>query len=126
SWRKRWDSLRLFTPAKFDGLAGMRFPAPPNHFPTKEEMADYLEAYAARFGLPVRTGARVERLSRRGSGFVIRAGGRELEADQVVVAMANYQRPRRPAFAAALSPDIVQLHSAEYRNLGQLRPGPVL
>jgi putative flavoprotein involved in K+ transport len=126
SWRKRWDSLRLFTPAKFDGLVGMRFPAPPNHFPTKEEMADYLEAYAARFRLPVRTGARVERLSRRGDRFVIRAGGRELEADQVVVAMANYQRPKRPAFAAQLSPDIVQVHSADYRNLAQLRPGPVL
>ena len=62
AWRKRWDSLRLFTPAKFDGIAGMKFPAPPNHFPTKDEMADYLESYAARFQLPVRTNSRVERL----------------------------------------------------------------
>jgi putative flavoprotein involved in K+ transport len=126
AWRKRWDSLRLFTPAKFDGLAGMPFPAPPDSFPTKEEMGDYLEAYAARFRLPVRTGARVDRLSRRDGRFVVQAGPLELEADQVVVAMANYQRPRRPAFTGALSPDIVQLHSAEYRNLSQLRPGPVL
>jgi putative flavoprotein involved in K+ transport len=126
AWRKRWDSLRLFTPAKFDGLDGMPFPAPPNHFPSKDEMADYLEAYAARFRLPVRTGVRVERLSRRGTRFLVQAGGRELEADQVVVAMANYQRPRPPAFAGALSPDIVQLHSADYRNPQQLRPGAVL
>jgi putative flavoprotein involved in K+ transport len=126
SWRQRWDSLRLFTPAKFDGLVGMPFPAPPNSFPTKDEMAAYLEAYAARFRLPVRTGQRVDRLSRRGARFVIEVGGRELEADQVVVAMANYQRPKRPTFASALSPDLVQLHSAEYRNLGQLRPGGVL
>jgi len=126
SWRTRWDSLRLFTPAKFDGLDGMPFPAPPNSFPTKEEMGDYLEAYAARFRLPVRTGVRVDRLTRRGDRFLVQAGPLELEADQVVVAMANYQRPRRPAFAGALSPDIVQVHSSDYRNLGQLRPGPVL
>jgi putative flavoprotein involved in K+ transport len=126
AWRKRWDSLRLFTPAKFDGLVGMRFPAPPNSFPTKEEMADYLEAYAVRFSLPVRTGVRVERLAREGGRFVIQAGHRVLEADQVVVAMASHQRPQRPAFAPLLSPEIVQLHSADYRNLGQLRPGPVL
>jgi putative flavoprotein involved in K+ transport len=126
SWRKRWDSLRLFTPAKLDGLPGMRFPAPANSFPTKDEMADYLEAYAARFRLPVRTGARVERLWQRGARYVIRAGGRELEADQVVVAMAHYQKAKVPAFAAELSPEIVQLHALDYRNPAQLRPGAVV
>jgi putative flavoprotein involved in K+ transport len=126
SWRKRWDSLRLFTSAKFDGLPGMRFPAPPDSFPTKDEMADYLEAYAARFQLPVRTGVRVDRLWKRGSRYVVRAGALELEADQVVVAMAHYQRPKLPAFAGALSRDIVQLHSTDYKNLTQLRPGGVL
>ncbi len=68
SWRKRWDSLRLFTPARYSGLTGWRFPAPAVSFPTKEEMADYLEAYAARFGLPVRTGVKVDGLYRRGIG----------------------------------------------------------
>ena len=66
AWRNRWDSLRLFTPARYDGLAGMPFPASGHSFPTKDEMADYLEAYATRFELPVRTGVRVDRLSRRG------------------------------------------------------------
>jgi putative flavoprotein involved in K+ transport len=126
AWRKRWDSLRLFTPAKFDGLPGMRFPAPANSFPTKDQMADYLETYAARFELPVRTGVKVDRLFRRGSRYVVRAGAHELEADQVVVAMAHYQRPRRPSFADQLSPEIAQLHSSDYRNLEQLRPGAVL
>src|SRR5215204_2599480 len=56
SWRARWDSLRLFSPARFDGLDGMPFPASPHSFPLKDEMADYLEAYVARFQLPVRTG----------------------------------------------------------------------
>jgi putative flavoprotein involved in K+ transport len=125
-WRKRWDSLRLFTPAKLDGLTGMRFPAPRNSFPTKNEMADYLEAYAARFRLPVRNGIRVERLFKRGARFVVQAGGFELEADQVVVAMASYQRAKVPVFAAELSSEVVQMHSYDYRNLAQLRPGGVL
>lgn len=125
-WRQRWDSLRLFTPAKFDGLVGMRFPAPPNSFPTKDQMADYLEAYRARFDLPVRSRSRVDRLYRRNGRYVVRVGGRELEADQVVVAMASYQEPKLPSFADELRPEIVQLHSSRYRNPAQLRAGAVL
>lgn len=126
SWRKRWDSLRLFTPARFDGLAGMPFPAPAHSFPTKDEMANYLEAYAAKFKLPVRTGVKVDRLSKRGDKFIVTAGDVQFEAKNVVVAMANYQSPRRPSFAAELDPAIVQLHSSEYRNPSQLRAGSVL
>jgi putative flavoprotein involved in K+ transport len=126
AWRKRWDSLRLFTPAKLDGLDGMRFPAPPNYFPTKDEMADYLGSYAARFNLPVETGTRVERLTRTDGGFVVRTSKRELVADQVVVAMANYQAHRLPELSSRLRPDIVQIHSSAYRNPGQLRAGDVL
>jgi putative flavoprotein involved in K+ transport len=111
-WRKRWDSLRLFTPARFDALDGMRFPAPGDHFPTKDEMADYLEAYAKRFALPVRHGTRVERLFARDGRYVLQAGGREIEADQVVVAMASYQRPRVPGVRRFAAPDVNQLHSS--------------
>src|SRR5262245_13751988 len=126
SWRKRWDSLRLFTPAKFSGLDGMPFPAPRNYFPTKDEMADYLEAYAQRFCLPVRTGVHVQRLFQRGTRYVVQAEGIELEAAQVIVAMAKYQHPKIPALAEALARDITQLHSLDYRNPGQLQPGSVL
>jgi putative flavoprotein involved in K+ transport len=126
AWRQRWDSLRLFTPARHAGLDGMPFPAPANSFPTKDEMADYLEHYARAWSLPVRSGVRVDRLSRMGNGFVVVAGNRRFEADNVVVAMADYQRPRRPAFAADLDARIVQLHSFEYRNPSQLRDGAVL
>ena len=125
-WRKRWDSLRLFTPAKFDGLAGMRFPAPANYFPTKDEMGDYLESYAARFQLPVRTSSRVDSLTRRDGAFVVKAGDLEVEANQVVVAMSNYQRHRIPDFARTLRADVVQVFSDDYRNPSQLRDGPVL
>jgi putative flavoprotein involved in K+ transport len=126
SWRKRWDSLRLFTPAKYDGLIGLPFPAPPFSFPTKDQMADYLDAYATHFDLPVRTGVRVERLWRDGARYIVDAADRRWEADHVVIAMATYQAPRVPEFAQALDPGIVQLHSREYRNPGQLRSGDVL
>jgi putative flavoprotein involved in K+ transport len=126
TWRQRWDSLRLFTPARYDGLAGMPFPGPDFDFPTKDQMADYLESYAAHFELPVRTGVRVERVSRRGARFVVQTGDERIEADNVVVAMATFQRPNLPAFAKELDSRIVQLHSSEYRSPSQLRAGDVL
>jgi putative flavoprotein involved in K+ transport len=126
SWRKRWDSLRLFTPARFNGLDGMPFPGPGYSFSTKDEVADYLETYAVQFRLPVRTGLRVRHLSRNGARFLVDAEPRLFEADNVVVAMGSYQLPRLPMFAATLHPDIVQLHSATYRNVAQLREGRVL
>ena len=125
-WRKRWDSLRLFTPARYDGLPGWPFPAPAWSFPTKDAMADYLEAYAARFDLPVRTGVRVDRLSREGDRYVVAAGKNRLEADHVVVAAGAYQRPRIPTFAPQLDPGILQLHSSQYRDPSQLQEGDAL
>jgi putative flavoprotein involved in K+ transport len=126
SWRMRWDSLRLFTPAQYDGLAGMPFPARAHSFPTKDEMADYLEAYAARFALPVRTGARVSRLWREGTRYLLAVGERVIEAEHVVIAMGSYQAPRIPSFAVGLSGDVRQLHSSNYTAVDQLRPGGVL
>jgi putative flavoprotein involved in K+ transport len=126
AWRRRWDSLRLFTPARYNGLAGIPFPAPAHSFPTKDQVADYLEAYATQSRLPVRTGVRVDRLSRDNGRFVVAAGDRRWEADNVVVAMSTFQVPRVPAFAADLGPDVVQLHSAGYRNPSQLQEGGVL
>ncbi|HEY1390829.1 MAG TPA: NAD(P)/FAD-dependent oxidoreductase [Ktedonobacterales bacterium] len=126
SWRQRWDSLHLFTYARYDGLAGMPFPAPANSFPTKDAMADYLEAYAARFALPVRTGVRVDGLAREEGRFVVTAGDLRFMADHVVVAMGNDQQPRVPTYAGELDSGIVQLHSSAYRNPSQLQDGGVL
>jgi putative flavoprotein involved in K+ transport len=126
AWRKRWDSLRLFSPARFDALVGMPFPAPADSFPTRAEMADYLEAYAKRFQLPVRNNARVDALTERDGRYHITCGEQEFEADQVIIAMSNYQKPRTPELAGRLAPGILQLHSSEYRNAAQLRDGPVL
>ncbi|CAN5887541.1 NAD(P)/FAD-dependent oxidoreductase [soil metagenome] len=126
AWRSRWDSLRAFTPARYCGLDGMAFPAPPHHFPTKEEVADYLEAYAAQFDLPVRLGMEVDRLFRKGDTFMVAAGDRLLEANNVVVAMGSFQEPRVPGFASELDRGIVQFHSSRYQRSSQLQPGGVL
>lgn len=126
AWRRRWDSLRVFTPAKYDGLPGMPFPADPLSFPTKDDVAGYLEGYAARLHLPVLNGVRVDRLWLEGDRFVAASNGRRWEAHNVVVATGSSQAPKIPDFAAELDPAVVQFHSSEYRNLGQLKEGPVL
>lgn len=126
AWRNRWDSLTLFTPNWANGLPGMPFPGEPWDFPTKDEVGDYLEAYAGYFELPIRHRTRIDHLTREDDTFVATAGDTTFVADNVVVAMAAYQQPKVPAFAEDLDPGIVQLHVAEYRNPGQLREGPVL
>lgn len=127
SWRKRWKSLRLFTPAEFDGLDGTPFPAEPHYFPTRNEMADYLERYAKIHALPVRCGVPVDALRRCDDGrFEVCSRSQKFTADHVVVAMSDYQRPKIPGFANGIRRDIVQLHSFDYRGPEQLAPGPVL
>ena len=126
AWRTRWASLRLFTPATFDALPGLPFPAPAWSFPTKDELADYLEAYATHFELPVRTSVEVERLSKVDGRFVVSTADRRFEADNVVVATGAHLIPKLPAFASELDPRIVQLHSADYRDPSQLQDGDVL
>ncbi|MEX0990635.1 MAG: NAD(P)-binding domain-containing protein [Actinomycetota bacterium] len=126
AWRNRWDSLRLFTPNRLNRLPGMSFPGYHWGFPSKNEWADYLESYARKFDLQVETRIRVERLSREGDRFVATSGDRRFEADNVVVAMSSWQRPRIPECASDLDARIVQLHVAEYKNPGQLQEGSVL
>jgi putative flavoprotein involved in K+ transport len=126
SWRRRWPSLRLYSPARYDGLPGMRFPAPRHSFPTGREMADYLEAYAERFELPVRTGVRVDSLAADGDRYVAVANGRRYEAANVIVATGGFRDPTVPGFARELDASIRQLHSNDYRSPEQLREGPVL
>ncbi len=125
-WRSRWDSLRLFTPAKFSGLPGMVFPSPPSHLPDKDEVADYLVRYAERFALPVRSNTRVRSLGRREQLFVLTTDTIDYEATQVVIATGPFQQPFVPSVASSLTPAIDQRHSSVYRNPFELPEGPVL
>ena len=118
---KPLDSLRLFSPARYSALPGLPFPARGDSFPTKEQMAAYLSCYADKFKLPVKTGVRVEKLSKAGDEFVLHTSDGQFRAANVIVAMGNYQNQKRPNFAQELDPGIVQVHSQNYRNPSQLR-----
>jgi putative flavoprotein involved in K+ transport len=127
TWRSRWDSLKLFTPAQYDALPGMAFPAPADTYPTKDPVADYLQAYAATFDLPVRLNARVTELRRLDdASFEVRTADAIYQARQVVVATGPFQVPFVPPPAAKLDASVTQVHSADYRNPQALPEGPVL
>jgi putative flavoprotein involved in K+ transport len=126
SWRSRWDSLKLFTPAQYDALPGMAFPAPADTYPTKDPVADYLQAYAKTFDLPVRLNARATRLSKIDDGFEVQTADSTFRAGQVVVATGPFQVPFVPPQARGLDPSVAQVHSAGYRNPETLPAGPVL
>lgn len=125
-WRARWDSLRLFTPAQRDGLPGRAFPAARLTFPSKNEFADYLEAYAREFSLPVRTGVHVAGVRPTDSGFAVTTGDGVLQARNVIAAVGANAVPRIPAAAVGLDDGILQLHSSQYRHPSDIPEGDVL
>jgi len=116
SWRKRWDSLRLFTPGKFNGLPGIPFSKPGDYLPTKNEVADYLEGYAIRLNLPIRHGVKVRGLSRNVESYHVTTDATRFSARNVIVATGPFQVPYTPAIAGQLDPAILQLHSSAYAN----------
>lgn len=125
-WRNRWDSLELFTAAKYNALPGLKFPALDSHYPNKDEMADYLEMYARHFDLPVELGVYVERVYRENKTYIVEGNGQHYTGNNVIIATGAYPKPNIPAFAEKLDPSIQQLHSSEYKNRGQLKHGHVL
>jgi len=126
AWRRRWDSLVLFTPRRYDSLPGLQFPGDPDGYPGREEVIDYLESYASTFHLPVQLNSAVHSIASTGDGFILDLGGRTVRADQVVVATGPFQVPSVPAFAADLAPDVAQMHSTGYRRPSDVPRGTVV
>jgi putative flavoprotein involved in K+ transport len=126
TWRSRWDSLRLFTSGRYDNLPGLPFPASPDAYPGRDDVAGYLQAYAAKFALPVRLNTSVTSLTRSGGTYVAKAGDEVLEASQVVVATGPFHVPFKPPIAGTLDPSVYQIHSAGYRRPQSVPPGKVL
>ena len=122
SWRGRWESLRLFTPGRYNGLPGLPFPGETWHFPGKDEVAAYLENYAAVHDLPVRLRAQVDKVQAGPDGrFTAHLGSETISCENVVVATGGNGRvPRIPDFAGQLRPAIRQLHSNDYKRPDQL------
>ena len=127
NWRRQWDTLKLYSPAQYDSLPGLPFPAKRWTFPGKDEVGDYLETYAQKFDLPVRLQTRVASLEPDGDGYRVMTDRGTWTCDSVVVATGTFGRtPNVPSVAEQLDRSILQLHSSEYRRPGQLRDGPVL
>jgi putative flavoprotein involved in K+ transport len=126
AWRERWDSLRLFTSARYDSLPGLAFPGDPDRYPTRNEVVDYLTDYARRFKLPVELDSRVRSVRHADGGYLVELDDRAYEADQVVIATGPFQVPRVPPIAERLDARVPQLHSTRYRNPEAISEGPVL
>src|SRR3954454_11306672 len=126
AWRGRWDSLRLFTPARYDSLPGKQFPGDPDRYPTRDEVVEYLAGYARDFELPVQLASPVRAVTPTESGYLVELDGRAYEADQVVVATGPFQVPRLPAIAGGLHDAVVNFHSSDYRTPAAIPPGPAL
>jgi putative flavoprotein involved in K+ transport len=127
SWRQRFDSLTLFTPRAYSALPGLPLTGDPDGYPTKDELADYLETYAARFDLPVALETGIAALERRDGGFHATTDrGDTLTARAVVIATGAFQEPVVPAIAAALSPSVTQLTAERYRNPVDVPAGTIL
>ncbi len=126
AWRERWDSLKLFTPVRYNSLPGRAFPGDPDTYPGRDDVVAYLTDYARDFGLPVELGSRVRSVRQADRGYVVEVGDRSYEADQIVIATGPFQAPRVPAIAEHLAPEVVQFHSSRYRGPDDVPAGPVL
>ena len=125
-WRSRWDSLKLFTVGQYSGLQGMAFPSPKDTYPSKDDVASYLQSYVSAFDLPVKLNSKVTALTEREGTYLVRAADEGFTADQVVVATGPFQVPFVPPITRDLDDTVFQVHSADYRNPGQLPDGEVL
>jgi putative flavoprotein involved in K+ transport len=126
AWRNRWDSLVLFTPRRYDALPGLAFPGDPDGYPTRGEVVDYLEQYAREFDLQVSLESRVQSLAREDVTFTLDVGDRRVVAENVVVATGPFQLPRVPRLANGLAPEVVQMHSVDYRRPSDIPCGRAL
>lgn len=126
TWRARWDSLKLFTPVRYDSLPGLPFPGEPDSYPGRDDVADYLTGYARHFALPVELNSRVRSVRAGDGSYVIELDDRTCQAEQVVIATGPFQLPFTPVLAERLDPDLVQMHSTAYRTPEAIPEGPVL
>jgi putative flavoprotein involved in K+ transport len=126
AWRARWDSLRLFTSARYSGLPGLVFPGDPHAYPRRDDVVAYLTEYARQFALPVELGSRVRSIRQAEGRYLVEVHGRSYTADQVVIATGPFQVPFVPPIADDLGQDVFQIHSTRYRAPAELPDGSAL
>ncbi|MFD2168425.1 flavin-containing monooxygenase [Tumebacillus lipolyticus] len=126
SWRNRYQSLELFTPREYSALPGLKMIGEPKGYPTKDEVADYLEMYAEHFQMPVMLNTSVQALQAVPNGFRISTSRGDIHAHKVVVAIGAFQKPFTPALSGTVADSVFQIHAADYRDPSPLRDGAVL
>ena len=126
AWRERWDSLRFFTPARYNDLPGRPFPGDPHRYPGRDDVVAYLTDYARHFDLPVELDSPVRVIRREAEGYLVELDDRTYAGEQVIVATGPFQVPSVPAIAEGLDPDVFQQHSTAYRRPQDLPDGCVL
>ncbi len=125
-WRNRYDSLVLFSPRRYSTLPGLALAGDPEGFPSKDEVAEYLESYANHFSIPVSLNTKVERLEKIDNKFMAKTSKGVWIANKVVIATGPFQKPFIPKIDGDLSNGVFQLHSLEYQRSSQLPDGNVL
>ncbi|GAE36674.1 MULTISPECIES: flavin-containing monooxygenase [Bacillaceae] len=127
SWRNRFDSLVLFTPRRYSALPGLALNGDPNGYPTKDEIADYLQDYADQFRLPISHNVKIQRLMKKESIFIVTmSNGKTYQAKQVIIATGAFHTPFTPSISHFVHPHIVQLHAVDYKNPKQIPTCEVL
>ncbi len=127
SWRRRYDSLSLFTPRALSSLPDLPIQGDPQGYASRDEFADYLEMYAKHFNLPIEMNTGVRRLERRNGHFAATSfNGQEIEAEIVVLANGGFQKPIIPIMSKNLSGNIQQFSAESYKNPSQIPAGAVL
>jgi putative flavoprotein involved in K+ transport len=126
AWRARWDSLKLFTPVRYDSLPGSAFPGDPDSYPGRDQVVAYLDDYVRRFELPLELDSRVLAVRAANGGFRIELADRSYAADQVVITTGPFQVAFTPPVAAGLAAAVTEVHSSDYRRPGDLPDGPAI
>lgn len=126
TWRNRYDSLILFTPKSYSSLPGMRLEGEKNALPTKDEIADYLEAYANLFSLPVKMETTVHKVQKIKSTYEVSTDKGIFHSKHVIIASGAFQKPFIPSISQSLSQEVFQIHSSQYQSPEMIPDGPVL
>jgi putative flavoprotein involved in K+ transport len=126
AWRTRWDSIKLFTPARYSSLPGLPFPGDPDVYPGRDDVAAYLTEYARHFALPVVLSSRVRAIRLADDRYRVELEDRSYTAEQVVIATGPFQVPFVPPIADDLGENVLRLHSTRYRAPGDFPDGRVL
>ena len=126
TWKNRYDSLVLFTPGQYNTLPGLSFPGEQRDYPSKDDVASYLQQYARTFHLPIQNQTCVQNVSKIGGVFSVKTDQGLFTCQNLIIATGPFQTPIVPDFSNVMSKKIVQLHSSEYKNRTQLQDGNVL